>query len=344
MVGNVGTITNVKTIMMILVVFYHSCLFFSGDWFTAITPVYEAPYIVCLAKWLNTFHVPAFVAASGYLFYYLRYDCNRYRNFQTDVIKRSKKLLLPTICCIVFWVYPVHVFFYGFDIKIFVEKFLFMIAPNQLWFMPMLFCIFVIFHKTSDFIKPSIRNLIVITLFSVIMWRFLGRIPYSNIFQIRTSLLYIPFFFLGSVLKERKDIVRTSSIFSLFFVCIGIYFMSQFMHQGNFLSRIVCHFMYVSISLIEVSIVYIIIAIVGNNFAIANIMGLKNFVCRQLARNSFGIYLFHQQVIYFIDYYINGSIKPMWHVIITFVLAIIISNLIVEILRCNRNISETISL
>ena len=64
------TIDNVKVLMMLAVVLYHSCMFFTGSWFDGATPVYEASYLSIFARWLNTFHVQTFAMASGFLFYW----------------------------------------------------------------------------------------------------------------------------------------------------------------------------------------------------------------------------------------------------------------------------------
>lgn len=59
---------NIKTAMMLAVVFYHACMFFSGTWFDKVSPIYEARYFAVFAKYLNTFHVQTFTMASGFLF------------------------------------------------------------------------------------------------------------------------------------------------------------------------------------------------------------------------------------------------------------------------------------
>ena len=59
-------ISFIKTIMMVIIVFYHSCLFFGDNWFTYESPVYSANYLYMFAKWLNTFHIHTFVMASGF--------------------------------------------------------------------------------------------------------------------------------------------------------------------------------------------------------------------------------------------------------------------------------------
>jgi len=82
------TIDNVKVLMMLAVVLYHSCMFFTGSWFDGATPVYEASYLSIFDRWLNTFHVQTFAMASGFLFYCLRTEKGKYINFGKAVLKR----------------------------------------------------------------------------------------------------------------------------------------------------------------------------------------------------------------------------------------------------------------
>ena len=109
------TIDNVKVLMMLAVVLYHSCMFFTGSWFDGATPVYEASYLSIFARWLNTFHVQTFAMASGFLFYCLRTERGKYTNFGKDVLKRGKRLLLPYFCVMLTWVIPFYVHYSGFD-------------------------------------------------------------------------------------------------------------------------------------------------------------------------------------------------------------------------------------
>ena len=81
-----------KVGILLAVVLYHSCMFFSGNWFDGAQPVYQAPYLYIVARWLNTFHVQTFTMASGFLFYYLCKEKGRYKNFKNDVLKRAKEL------------------------------------------------------------------------------------------------------------------------------------------------------------------------------------------------------------------------------------------------------------
>lgn len=160
-------IDNVKVLMMLAVVLYHSCMFFTGNWFDAAKPVYEARYLLIFAQWLNTFHVQTFTMVSGFLFYYLRTKKKKYNDFKKDVIKRAKRLLLPYFCVMLTWVVPFYVYYSGFDLSNIVYKYVLGCAPSQLWFLPMLFLLFVSFYRFIDEKYISTKGLFVVGLISI---------------------------------------------------------------------------------------------------------------------------------------------------------------------------------
>lgn len=47
------TIDNVKVLMMLAVVLYYSCMFFTRRWFDGAKPVYEAGDLSIFARWLS---------------------------------------------------------------------------------------------------------------------------------------------------------------------------------------------------------------------------------------------------------------------------------------------------
>lgn len=69
-------INTAKAVLMLMVVFYHSMLFWKGQWFTK-NPVIEADYLNCIIEWLNSFHIYGFTAISGYLYYYVSVDIGK---------------------------------------------------------------------------------------------------------------------------------------------------------------------------------------------------------------------------------------------------------------------------
>jgi len=81
---------------MILIVFYHSILFWNGNWFTK-NPVYSSNILVYIAEWLNSFHIYGFTIVSGYIFYYLKYEKGKYIRFITFIKGEAKQLLISYI-------------------------------------------------------------------------------------------------------------------------------------------------------------------------------------------------------------------------------------------------------
>lgn len=58
-----------KTVLMILVVFYHSIVFWTGTWFSS-DPVFESNFLGLLAEYIGSFHIYAFALVLGYIFAY----------------------------------------------------------------------------------------------------------------------------------------------------------------------------------------------------------------------------------------------------------------------------------
>lgn len=58
-----------KTVLMILVVFYHAIDFWTGTWFTC-NLVFESKFLGLLAEYIGSFHIYAFALVSGYIFAY----------------------------------------------------------------------------------------------------------------------------------------------------------------------------------------------------------------------------------------------------------------------------------
>lgn len=136
--------TFVKTVLMILVVLYHSMAFWTGGWFTAVLTDAE-PGLTMVTRWMNTFHIYGFALVSGYLFYYLKEEKQKYAEFWPFVVNKAKRLLIPYLFVSVIWVIPVGFFFYRYDALTILKNYALAQSPSQLWFLVMLFFVFVIF-------------------------------------------------------------------------------------------------------------------------------------------------------------------------------------------------------
>ena len=127
----------VKTTMMILIVFYHSILFWNGTWFTE-NPVKISECLGKVAEWLNSFHIYTFTMVSGYIFGYLKLEKGKYSAFVPFLKSKARRLCVPYIFLAILWVIPVHCLFFGSDLAELFRKYILVTSPRQLWILIML--------------------------------------------------------------------------------------------------------------------------------------------------------------------------------------------------------------
>ena len=86
------------------------------------------------------------------------------------------------------------------------------------------------------------------------------------------------------------------------------------------------------ISFFEIIIAYYYCKLIVNN----NKFNDKNKIYKYFSNNSFGIYLFHQQIIYFVIFLLNDTVHPIIIFILSFTISIIVSSIMSSILRKNK--------
>lgn len=328
-VKKIDYISFIKTIMMLLVVFYHSCLFFEYNWwFTYTRPIYRTEYLCVLVNWLNSFHVHTFVMCSGFLFYYSK-SINSSQVHKQNVVKRFNRLLLPYVFVGFLWVLPIKMIF-KYNMGKVITGLLLGTYSDQLWFLLMLFFVFLIFEFIYDKIKISNFNFLIILVVSSIIYYFLCRFNIQY-FQLHSVFKFIPFFYLGGYLYYKRDTLSFSinkvNILLGFIYLILIFCFSL----NNIFPKLNC-ILFQFLSVMEVVIVYIVfVFILRKKKNIVN-----NKIYKILERNSFGIYLFHQQIIYFCIVIFNGVVPPVTQVILSFIISLLISLCISIILSKNK--------
>ena len=317
----------VKTILMILVVFYHSIIYFGGSWFDK-SPIYQSQALAILAEWFHSFLMYAFVLVSGYLFYYLKQEKGKYDRFVPFLLNKAKRLLIPYafICCV--WVIPMQWAFLRYDFEVIAQKYIFGISPSQLWFLLMLFFVFLIFYPFSNFFEQhNVLGIVIVGLFyalGLIANRYL-----PNIYQIATAFMYIPFFWLGFKIRQYGSlwIRKIHAFIWLILDCVlfAIYKLLTALDGTIF-------------ALMELCVVFLL-HIVGALMAFVILQMISERIPEKngrlfvtLGKCSMPIYLFHQQIIYISIYFLNGFVHPFLHSIINFVFSILASYLISALL------------
>lgn len=310
----------VKTVLMIIIVFYHSILFWSESWFVG-EPILRAPILGEIAAWLNSFHIYGFVLVSGYIYSCLKYEKDKYERFDLFVLNKVKRLLVPFVFVAIIWVIPIGTYFFNWTWHDFAVKFAMATSPNQLWFLVMLFVVFIVFWPLSSFVKKHTvaSGLVVCVMFccGFVLGRFI------NVFQISTALTYMPLFWLGIKIRQYgSDIIMKIPAVLWILLDLVLFVVERYIVSGNsIIERVLDIALTFALHIVGAIMIFVVlqkIAIVFNEWK-------QNKAFMFLNRNSMQIYLFHQQVIYFSIVLLNGKVNPYIHGITNFLVSLIVS-------------------
>lgn len=321
-----------KTNMMLAVVLYHCCMFFTGSWFSGAKPVYSANNIVLFARYLNQFAVQSFTAASGFLFCALRTEAGKYHGaFGKDLKKRAKRLLVPYFAVMVTWAIPFYSYYDGFSVKKIFWKYILGTSPSQLWFLPMLFILFAVFRLWFQHHEVSILHFMVVILFSIVGGTCFDRLG-VQVFQIGTAVKFAMYYYLGVVLYHTAYTPKKMAVVGSIAASVGLFSLQKMMEpygDSILLLKVATLFVNYIGTLVSVVMIYSICSAMKPYLAKLN--GCK--LWSSLQKNSFGIYLFHQQIIYLTIGPLNGRVPPVCQVVVSFAVSLAVSLGIVSLLR-----------
>lgn len=309
-----------KTVLMFLIVLYHSMIFWKGEWFTA-NPIRQSKILSDITLWLGNFHIYAFVLISGYI-YCAKYKIEDKTDFLPFIKKKAKRLLVPYIFTALVWVVPITNFFLPFRQNDIFTRYILAENPSQLWFLIMLFDVFLFVRPLSDFfIKHTILGGGAALVFYILGIG--GGYFLPNIFGVWNGMQYILFFFLGFKLCQKgSSQLQRIPCFAWFLADLvlfaawkwaedknGVIFL--FFRQGTGLL----------LHIVGALMAFIILQKLGSN-----VKWKQNKIFVTFSKYSMPIYLFHQQIIYFLIDWLNGAIHPYVHTSVNFIGAILISS------------------
>ena len=305
----------VKFFLMLLVVLYHSCYFWTGEWFTE-NPLDKSIFLSFFSKWLNSFHIYGFTLVSGYIYYFIYYEKKGYLSYKTFIQKKILRLLVPYITVAIIWVIPIQKFFFKYDLKQIFENYVLGFSPNQLWFLLMLLWLFIIVYPITPFLRKK-KGIVVVLCFyliGIVFNRLVG-----NFIMIPRAFMYLFFFWLGFKLRQ-GCFEFIWNMPTLVYFCV------------HFLLFLFTEYLFLPDMLIGKVVKYIVQALVHGLGAIMSFVIferlffiLPNRIQKRfntIAKFSMPIYLFHQQIIYFVIYLLNGKISPVLICFINFIISL----------------------
>lgn len=328
-----------KITMMLLVVLYHSCVMWAGEgWFDK--PAVQCVQLGILAIWLNTFHVAAFVFASGYLYSYLRRETGHYGTIVSVLTKKAKRLLLPYAAISILWAAPIYALFFGSDDLIW--KFAFAASPSQLWFLPMLYWCFVVLELVRVLLPDLVERPLKLLLYAVGI-SFVAPIVSAlvgNILQLASAFQYLPVFCAGYAFRagETRRFWSKGPAFWIIVDLVLFFVWSNVECAEGFAPSIISNIILLPLRLAGCAVALSVLGTL-NLFIKTGFRNwrMRNRVVKILESDSLGVYLFHQQIIFFVLSKLNiPSAPPMVVATACFFISMTISIGLSEVLSLSK--------
>lgn len=346
--GEIKTISTMKTMMMILVVIYHcAALWMPVGWFNQ-APKIRSDILGMLAEWLNYIHIYSFTFASGWLFYYSYIERKNTKNFTPILKKRFKRLIIPYIIVSIIWLLPFEIVYFHPTAGTLINKFVLGTSPRQLWFLLMLFNVNLLFVVAKSFLnrlKIGV-HFIAGSAFLYIIGigaSLLIRIGIPNFFQILTAVRYLLFFYLGYCFRKYgSKLLSKMNVCLSAFANIVLFSVLQFIKYnyieiGAYMTVLLKPILCIS----GIVLSYRVASLLCNNGFFQKYKHMKMF----FEKDAFGIYMFHQQIIWIIINILNReSVWPFFTFIVCFLLSMMCSIAITEILRKIRPLGKLLQL
>ena len=303
-------------VLMLTVVLCHSVSFWCGEWFTVLVNERVIKPLSVISGWTGSFHVYAFTLVSGYLFYYLKIECLKYENFLLFLLNKIKRLIVPYIFISIIWVIPITQFYYNYSIQDLLFKYILAINPSQLWFLWMLFWVYMLFCPIAKIVdnKPFLGCIIAMFLFGAgnVAGHFI-----PNLFNVLTGFQFIVFFYAGFVLRKYEKRINEG----ILAICLCVIHIVLFSVKLYFhFSKIISFGLDFVIHMSGAIGVFLLLQYVFTRFdSLAQICQVK---LKLLVQHSMSIYLFHQQIIYFVLVLFYSIINPYLHAVLCFLISI----------------------
>ena len=311
----------IKGLLMIAVVMGHSIAFWARqNWFDARIPSMDSPILFFFSKYISHFHVYAFALISGYIFSHVTQN-GGYSRFSILLQKKCRRLIFPYCFTLLVWVVPFYCFFYHPSVREIVIRFVLGTHVNQLWFLLMLFEVFCIAWLVLH-IWPNSKWAFPLASMGLYVVGGAANLVFPNCFQIWKSFQFLIFFYAGYYLNQNKVFISGRRLWELFLLDTVLFVILLFYVDNRMLSTLL---ELVSHMLGAVSAFFMI-----NTFCEKC---RRNRTIEWAAQNSFGIYLFHQQIIWCVIAVFNGRVLPSVNAMLNFIIGITLSFLLARLIE-----------
>lgn len=309
---------------ILLVVLGH--VTFSYSPMSIITPNLPSTTLNLVKDIIYSFHMPLFFFASGCIFSYQLEVKQKPMTFMQLFKNKAKRLLLPFFAFGLFMVYPTMVLL-GFrdPVHYFIDGFILALDPRHLWFVMTLFLLFLVFFGLRKICTKLHIPIWTTSILALLIYSFPMNIMYFQIRNVEEYLIWFTLGYLFTIYKPVFKYVVMAALCGLGFNMV----MPEFI-PSNMLKLFN--------AIIGVAIFYLLAA--------RTIKIEETKLYQWIAPNSFGIYLFHAMIIYWLEFIAAPyPINPYLLSIVIFVISLTLSILLtimVRKLRLGVIIGETL--
>ena len=281
-------IGNIRALCIFLVVLGHSIILYSSGWDLYETAV-SVPFLDLLKKFIDIIQMPLFFSLSGYLFVFTH---GKKRGFLPLLKNKALRLLVPYLGISVCFLLPLRLAigypsYQGMAVRTFLQKLLTSSDVGHLWFLPALFCVFVLSEIILSAVEklPGIRNypalFLCIVSFALYLEGYRIGFGYPPLFS---AFHYLIWFSLGYFLNVHEALLRKV------YRVPGVKWALPALNAGLLVYCLCSDAVQLPISLTTVALCIV------NAYGV--IPETSCALVEKIDRSSFGIYLFHSPLIY----------------------------------------------
>lgn len=352
--NSLNNCTFIKTVLMFFVILYHSCLFIDDNWFPGSYLGNKSEEMLVFANFLNSFHIYAFVLVSGYIFCYIKCQRGGYQSFSLFTEKKVKRLLIPALFSSIVWAAPFGFFLFHYSLSDIIDRYLLASSPNQLWFLWMLFWVYLIGYALFKYWFSASGVFLVLSLYAV---GIIGGKFLPNYFQVWTACKFVIIFWIGCILwillspNKSRDFIRwpfeswsnqiqfeckPNIIICMLFLTVDVllFFVNQTIDADGIQEQLVSIGLELLLHIIGAITAFIVLQYIANSI----IWDCEPFGI--LSKLTMPMYLFHQQIIYFIILLLRAYALPPWVEMLIIFAGAVIGSYIISLIMSRWNVTR----
>lgn len=282
----------IRCFAILSVMLGHSIILYDPSW-GIYTSINSSNILIGIKRIINIYQMPIFMMISGFCFTY----SVKKNSFNKDwYIKKVKRLLVPYIFFFFFYVVPIRLLC---KYPAWTNTSILKISSNiisgydvgMLWFLPTLFFITILATLSNRIKNKMIKSIYYIFLLMISLKSSI----FPSIFYISSIAIYLFWFELGNYLHMNIEKIETNRknaiiLILLLLLCFILLFFVDY--------KLIIKFLKILIPIIIFLILYLFC---GNK---------QIKIVSKISSNSFGLYLFHSPLLYFLfNYFPNIPIS-----------------------------------